>query len=73
MVADPVGGNTYFKNFMNGFAEAVKIVVYQTCQERKTCSDWRTYTNRASKSILNLTNRYFATINLDSEDLTKFY
>lgn len=37
MVADPVGGNTYFKNFMNGFAEAVKIVVYQTCQERKIC------------------------------------
>lgn len=30
MVADPVGGNTYFKNFMNGFAEAMKIVVYQT-------------------------------------------
>lgn len=37
MVADPVGGNTYFKNFMNGFAEAMEIVVYQTCQgEEKT-------------------------------------
>lgn len=33
MVADSVGGNTYFKDFMNGFAEAMKIVVYQTCQE----------------------------------------
>lgn len=43
MVADSVGGNAYFKDFMNGFAEAMKIVVYQTCQEgaggeRKNCS-----------------------------------
>lgn len=35
MVADSVRGNTYFKDFMNGFAEAMKIVVYQTCQGRK--------------------------------------
>lgn len=52
MVADPVGGNTYFKNFMNGFPEAMKIVVYQTCQgEEKLCSVWHIYVNRASKSI----------------------
>lgn len=35
MVAYSVGGNTYFKDFMNGFAEAMKIVVYQTCQEER--------------------------------------
>lgn len=59
MVADPVGGNTYFKNFMNGFAEAMEIVVYQTWQgEENLCSDWYIYVywyifiyNRASKSI----------------------
>lgn len=62
MVADPVGGNTYFKNFMNGFAETMEIVVYQTCQgEEKVCSDWHIYVNRASKSISNLSNSYFAT------------
>lgn len=48
MVADSVGGNTYFKDFMNGFAEAMKIVVYQTCQEgeageRKSCAQLGTF------------------------------
>lgn len=33
MVADSVGGNTYLKDLVNGFAEAVEIVVYQTCQK----------------------------------------
>lgn len=55
MVADSVGGNTYLKDLVNGFAEAVEIVVYQTCQkggegERKSCSAWHIYVvNRASK------------------------
>lgn len=62
MVADPVGGNTYFKNFMDGFAEAMEIVVYQTWQgEEKLGSDWHIYVNTASKSTSNLSNRYFAT------------
>lgn len=46
MVADSVGGNTYFKDLMNGFAEAMEIVVYQTCQgeagERKNCAQLAT-------------------------------
>lgn len=62
MVADSVGGNSYLKDLMNGFAEAVEIVVYQTCQkegegERKSCSARHIYVvNRASKSTYVLFN-----------------
>lgn len=82
MVADSVGGNTYLKDFMNGFAEAMKIVVYQTCHEGKegrgkaVLSLAHLRTQQSFKmSMFHLTTSYFPTyfrMNVDSADLTKF-
>lgn len=79
MVADSVGGNTYFKDLMNGFAEAMEIVVYQTCQEGeagrgKTVLSLTHVCSQTFKiSMFHSIHSYFVTwfsINVDSENLT---